>query len=59
MATAQTWEYKLVNVMNLVGDARDDDSMAANIEAKLNGLGAQGWEVCENLNNGLILKRPK
>ena len=53
------WEYKAVHVQKLVTDARDYDAISAELEKGLNVLGSEGWELCENVNGGLIFKRPK
>ncbi|HUT93839.1 MAG TPA: hypothetical protein VMY37_30530 [Thermoguttaceae bacterium] len=54
-----TWEYKCVHVQKLVTDARDNDAISAELEKGLNALGTKGWELCQNVNGGLIFKRPK
>jgi len=54
-----TWEYKVVHVQTLVTDARDYDAISAELEKGINALGSKGWELCQNVNGGLIFKRPK
>ena len=54
-----TWEYKAVHVATLVTDARGVDAISAQLEKGLNALGSEGWELCENVNGGLVFKRPK
>lgn len=56
------WEYKMVNDYYEVGEE-------ANVEGKLNKLGAEGWEATGNRIGGypgsssgpgkILLKRPK
>lgn len=55
------WEYKAVLVASLVKEAnvRDPDAMTVQLEKSLNGLGSQGWELCLEINGGVILKRPQ
>jgi len=53
------WEYKAVHVATLVTDARDYKAICAELEKGLNALGSEGWELCENVNGGLVFKRPK
>ena len=55
----RAWEYKLLNLLKLARAATDQDGMTATLETELNALGADGWEVCESVHNGLILKRQK
>lgn len=58
--TRQAWEYKLVNLLELASNARNDgEEVGRKLESELNTLGADGWELCQNVNNGLVLKRPK
>ena len=54
-----TWEYKAVHVQTLVTNARDIEAISAELEKGLNALGSKGWELCENVNGGLVFKRPK
>jgi hypothetical protein len=51
------WEYKVVHVKKLAGEAKDLDGIVSGLEASLNDLGASGWEVCLEINGGVILKR--
>ena len=55
------WEYKAVLVESMIKKAsvRDPDAMTGEIEKSLNDLGGKGWELCLEINGGLILKRPK
>ncbi|HEY4263615.1 MAG TPA: hypothetical protein VGM98_25855 [Schlesneria sp.] len=51
------WEYKVVHIKKLAGEAKDLDGIVTGVEASLNDLGASGWEVCLEINGGVILKR--
>jgi hypothetical protein len=59
VTTKLAWEYKLVSLLKFAGSAATEEEMCAKIESELNVLGADGWEVCQSVHNGLILKRPK
>ena len=59
---SQKWEYKVIYINNLVGEnlvgeARNLDAIVAGLETSLNDLGASGWELCLEINGGVILKR--
>ncbi len=54
---SKKWEYKVVHVKKLAGEAKDLDGIVTGLEASLNDLGASGWEVCLEINGGVILKR--
>jgi hypothetical protein len=55
------WEYKAANVRKMIqaADLADDDAVTAELERSLNTLGSQGWELCIEVNGGMIFKRPK
>lgn len=54
---ATGWEYKLVDLIPLV-QRGDNAATEKAVEERLNELGTKGWEICTNINSGLILKRP-
>ena len=64
-----TWEYKTVDLKSLVDlkgrrinvfnpDPKVEQEIKNDVEAALNRLGADGWELCLEVNGGLIFKRP-
>jgi len=53
------WEYKVVHINKLVGDAKDLDAIISGLEDGLNDLGKQQWELCLEINGGVVLKRPR
>ena len=53
------WEYKVVHVQTLVTEAREIEAISAELEQGINALGSKGWELCQNVNGGLIFKRPQ
>ncbi len=54
-----SWEYKVVYVGELIGEAREVDEVTAALEKHLNSLGNDGWEFCQEVNRGWIFKRPR
>ena len=54
------WEYKAASVRKMVQDAElaDVDGVTMEMEKSLNALGSQGWELCLEVNGGMIFKRP-
>ena len=56
---ARKWEYKVVYINKLVGEAKDLDGIVAGLETSLNDLGDGGWELCLEVNGGIVLKRPQ
>ncbi len=53
------WEYKVVHVSSLVKDARGLDAVVTELEKSLNTLGGDRWELCQDVNGGLVFKRQK
>ena len=53
------WEYKVCHVRKLVGEFENLDDIVSGLETSLNDLGANGWELCLEINGGVILKRPR
>jgi hypothetical protein len=52
------WTYKVVHMTKLVDDdAHGIDARVAAIEKNMNSLGAQGWELCQEVNGAMIFKR--
>lgn len=47
------------HVKSLVKDASDLDAVIAELEKSLNKLGDDRWELCQEVNGGLIFKREK
>lgn len=56
---SRKWEYKVVHIKKLVGEVKDLDGNVTGLEASLNDLGINGWEVCLDINGGIVLKRPQ
>lgn len=54
---SKKWEYKVVHIKKLAGEAKDLDGIVTGLESSLNELGASGWEVCLEINGGVVLKR--
>ena len=59
--TQVVWEYKTADLRRLIQDAdpADPDAVIAELEKSLNALGNQGWELCLEVNRGMIFKRPR
>ena len=64
------WEYKVVMLKDFVDvDIRSINlfnpkpeqvaDIAEKVQARLNALGAEGWELSQELNGGLIFKRQR
>ena len=53
------WEYKVFHITKLVGEAEDLDGIVTGFEKSLNDLGNDGWELCLEVNGGVVLKRPQ
>ncbi len=56
---SRKWEYKVVHISELVGGANDLDGIVTGLENSLNDLGDDGWELCLEVNGGVVLKRPQ
>ena len=59
---SRKWEYKVVHITELVGganDLNDLDGIITGFENSLNDLGDDGWELCLEVNGGVVLKRPQ
>ena len=54
---SRKWEYKVVHITKLAGDAKDLDGILTGLEKSLNDLGAGGWELCLEIHDGVVLKR--
>lgn len=68
-ARSAAWEYKVIWLTDLIeGDAgkisvfsvneEQREQIRSQVEGSLNRLGGEGWEICQELNGGLIFKRP-
>lgn len=66
---ATAWEYRVIMAKDLTDiDVRKlnvftvtpekQAEITAKVQATLNALGRDGWELCEQLNGGVIFKRP-
>ena len=55
---SRKWEYKVVHINELVGGANDLDGIITGLENSLNDLGDDGWELCLEINGGVVLKHP-
>ncbi len=53
------WDYKVVHINKLVGEAKDLDEIVSGFESGLKELGDDGWELCLEVNGGVVLKRPR
>lgn len=54
------WEYKVVTIAtNMVLTAKQYDKAAQEFEARLNGLGADGWEMVQRADVFFFFKREK
>lgn len=58
-APLRKWEYKAVHLSTMVRDLKDIDAIGKGLEKSLNDLGDDGWELCLEVNGGMILKRPE
>ena len=52
------WEYRVILVTEVVNLQQKPEAMAAALEARFNELGKDGWEIAENINGGIVFKRP-
>ncbi len=53
------WDYKVIYINKLVGEAEDHDGIVSGFENGLKKLGDDGWELCLEVNGGVVLKRPR
>ena len=53
------WDYKVIYINKLVGEAEDHDGSVSGFENGLKNLGDDGWELCLEVNGGVVLKRPR
>lgn len=63
VAQPRKWDCKVVYINKLVGDANDNvtdiDGLVAGLQNGLNEQGDQGWELCLEINGGVVFKRPR
>ena len=62
VAQPRNWDYKVVYINKLVGDAKDETDIDKIVTGLQNGLkvqGDQGWELCLEINGGVVFKRPR
>ena len=63
VAQPRNWDYKVVYINKLVGDAKDDvtdiDEIVTGLQNGLKEQGDQGWELCLEINGGVVFKRPR
>ncbi len=55
--TQPTWEYKVVDVVKMIDDARGRGEIGATFEKHLNFPGKDGWELCQEVNGAMIFTR--
>jgi hypothetical protein len=53
------WDYKVIYINKLVGEAANLDGIVSGFENGLKKLGDDGWELCLEVNGGVVLKRPR
>ena len=54
------WEYKVVTIAtNMVLTAKQYDKAVQEFEARLNELGADGWEMVQRVDGFFFFKREK
>lgn len=53
------WEYKVIHLINLVGETRAIDAMVPALEKNLNEAGGNGWELCQEINGAVVFKRKR
>ena len=58
-AQPSNWDYKVVFINKLVGDAKDVDAVIVGLENGLKEHGDKGWELCLEINGGVVFKRPQ
>lgn len=58
-AEKAVWEYKVIHLINLVGETRAIDAMVPAFEKNLNEAGREGWELCQEINGAAVFKRKR
>lgn len=53
------WEYRVILLTDVVNLRQKPEEMTAALESSFNELGKDGWEIAENINGGMVFKRPK